>query len=67
MDNTQLKEEHDKLEKLLKAQEDGHAAKFIHIASEGAYKDSRERIASTYQKLCEVGDQLGILHPVRMK
>ena len=67
MNNAQLKEEHAKLEKLLKAQEDGHAAKFIHIASEGAYKDSRERIAATYQKLCDVGERLGILHPVRMK
>jgi uncharacterized protein YaaR (DUF327 family) len=67
MDNTQLKEEHAKLEKLLKSQEDGHAAKFIHVASEGAHRDSRERIAATYQKLCDVGEQLGILHPVRMK
>ena len=67
MNNTQLKEDHAKLEKLLKSQEDGHAAKFIHVASEGAHKDSRERIAATYQKLCEVGEQLGILHPVRMK
>ena len=67
MDNADLKEEHAKLEKLLKSQEDGHAAKFIHVASEGAHKDSRERIASTYQRLCEVGEKIGIMHPVRMK
>ena len=67
MDTSQLKEEHDRLTKLLKSQEDGHAAKFIHIASEGAHKDSRERIAATYQQLSDVGEQLGILHPVRMR
>ena len=67
MDTTQLKEKHAKLEKLLKSQEDGHATKFIHIASEGAYRASRERIAATYQQLSDVGEQLGILHPVRMK
>jgi len=67
MDNSQLKEEYAKLEKLLKFQEDGHANKFIHVASEGAYRDSREKIESTYQNLCEVGEQLGIMNPVRMK
>ena len=67
MDNTDLKEEHAKLEKILKSQEDGHAAKFIHIASEGAYRASCEKITATYQRLCDVGEQLGILHPVRMK
>ena len=67
MNNTELKEEYTKLEKLLKSQQDGHATKFIHIASEGAYNDSCDKIGSTYQRLCEVGEQLGIMHPVRMK
>jgi len=67
MDNSQLKEEYAKLEKQLKSQEDGHANKFVHVTSEGAYRDSREKIESTYQNLCEVGEQLGIMNPVRMK
>ena len=67
MNNTQLKEDHAKLEKLLKSQNDTHATKFIHVASEGAYRDSCEKISNTYQRLCEVGEQLGIMYPVRMK
>ena len=67
MNNTQLKEEHARLEKILKSQEDSHAAKFIHIASEGAYRDSCERISNTYQQLSDIGGCLGIMYPVRMK
>ena len=65
MDNAELKEEHAKLEKLLKFQEDVHSKKFITIASEGAYRDSCERISGTYQRLCESGERLGITYPVR--
>ena len=67
MNNTQLNEDHAKLEKLLKSQQDSHATKFIHITSEGAYRDSCEKISNTSQRMCEVGEQLGIMYPVRMK
>ena len=67
MDTAQLKKEHAKLKKLLKFKENVHATKFIHITSEGAYRASCESIADTYQQLSDVGKQLGILHPVRMR
>ena len=67
MNNTQLNEEHDRLTKLLKSQEDSHATKFSQIISEGAYRDSCERISNTYQQLSDIGGCLGIMYPVRMK
>lgn len=65
MNNENQKEAHDTLKKFLKFQEDNHSKTFTHVASEGAYRASCNKVAVTYQKLVEAGEELGIVYPKR--
>ena len=67
MNQKELQNKREQLEKKLKSKENAHAQKFNYIASESAYRDSCKEISVIYKELFEVCMELGDPIPVIIK
>ena len=61
----ELESKREDLEKRLERMEEAHAKKFVHIASESAYRDSAKAIDTVYNQLFDISMELGKPIPIR--